>query len=157
MAGPCGGNSDWHSLWSSEECLEPSQNHGPEHWQLFWFDPCGALNAEEITAWRTAPWASDSKEPRGSGGAGRRHCRSGRAQKRSREQKQVTMATGSTSGQSGFGLGRKKKSPGLMDQIGQFFGGNKKKRSKVSINDEEMRPQNPCCSSADSDPEPKPP
>uniref|UniRef100_A0A3B3H9T1 Myelin basic protein n=1 Tax=Oryzias latipes TaxID=8090 RepID=A0A3B3H9T1_ORYLA len=43
------------------------------------------------------------------------------------------MATASTSGQSGFGLGRKKKSPGLMDQIGQFFGGNKKKRSKGSF------------------------
>lgn len=37
------------------------------------------------------------------------------------------MATASTSGQS-----RKKKNPGLMDQIGQFFGGDKKKRSKVS-------------------------
>jgi len=43
------------------------------------------------------------------------------------------MATASTSGQSGFGLGRKKKNPGLMDQISKFFGGEKKKRSKVSI------------------------
>lgn len=42
------------------------------------------------------------------------------------------MATASTSGQSSFGLGRKKKNPGLMDQIGLFFGGDKKKRSKVS-------------------------
>lgn len=25
------GGSDWHSHWSSEECLEPSQSHGP-HW-----------------------------------------------------------------------------------------------------------------------------
>ena len=44
------------------------------------------------------------------------------------------MATASTSGQSGFGLGRKKKeNPGLMDQISKFFGGDKKKRSKVGI------------------------
>lgn len=41
------------------------------------------------------------------------------------------MATASTSGQSAFGLGRKKKSPGLMDQISILFGGDKKKRSKV--------------------------
>nr|XP_046274121.1 myelin basic protein isoform X4 [Scatophagus argus] len=43
------------------------------------------------------------------------------------------MATASTSGQSTFGLGRKKKSPGLMDQISKFFGGDKKKRSKGSF------------------------
>ncbi|KAM4538849.1 uncharacterized protein mbpa isoform 1-T1 [Odontesthes bonariensis] len=41
------------------------------------------------------------------------------------------MATASTSGQSGFG--RKKKNPGLMDQISKFFGGEKKKRSKGSF------------------------
>lgn len=44
----------------------------------------------------------------------------------------IGMATASTSGQSAFGLGRKKKNPGLMDQIGKIFGGDKKKRSKVS-------------------------
>ncbi|KAJ8000296.1 hypothetical protein DPEC_G00203360 [Dallia pectoralis] len=38
------------------------------------------------------------------------------------------MATSSTSGQS-----RRKKAPGLMDQIGTFFGGDKKKRSKGSF------------------------
>ncbi|XP_034091857.1 myelin basic protein isoform X2 [Gymnodraco acuticeps] len=43
------------------------------------------------------------------------------------------MATASTSGQSSFGLGRKKKQPGLMDQITKFFGGDKKKRSKGSF------------------------
>ncbi|XP_006794464.1 myelin basic protein isoform X3 [Neolamprologus brichardi] len=43
------------------------------------------------------------------------------------------MATASTSGQSAFGLGRKKKNPGLIDQISKFFGGNKKKRSKGSF------------------------
>ncbi|KAM9383962.1 uncharacterized protein mbpa isoform 1-T1 [Pholidichthys leucotaenia] len=43
------------------------------------------------------------------------------------------MATASTSGQSTFGLGRKKKNPGLMDQISKFFGGDKKKRSKGSF------------------------
>ncbi|KAI5616665.1 myelin basic protein isoform X3 [Silurus asotus] len=37
------------------------------------------------------------------------------------------MATAGTSG-----LGRRKKAPGLMDQIGKFFGGDKKKRGKVS-------------------------
>ncbi|XP_076865955.1 myelin basic protein isoform X2 [Brachyhypopomus gauderio] len=43
------------------------------------------------------------------------------------------MATASTSGQSPFGLGRRKKSPGLLDQIGKFFGGDKKKRGKGSL------------------------
>ncbi|XP_062265729.1 myelin basic protein isoform X3 [Platichthys flesus] len=43
------------------------------------------------------------------------------------------MATASSSGQSAFGLGRKKKNPGLMDQISKFFGGDKKKRSKGSF------------------------
>ncbi len=42
------------------------------------------------------------------------------------------MATASTSGQSSFGLGRKKKSPGLVDRIGRFFGGDKKRKGKVS-------------------------
>ncbi len=42
------------------------------------------------------------------------------------------MATASTSGQSSFGLGRKKKSPGLLDQIGRFFGGDKKRKGKVN-------------------------
>ncbi|XP_019959958.1 myelin basic protein isoform X3 [Paralichthys olivaceus] len=44
-----------------------------------------------------------------------------------------SMATASSSGQSAFGLGRKKKNPGLMDQISKFFGGDKKKRSKGSF------------------------
>ncbi|KAG1948767.1 Golli-Mbp [Pimephales promelas] len=43
------------------------------------------------------------------------------------------MATASTSGQSPFGLGRKKKAPGLLDQIGRFFGGDKKKKGKGSF------------------------
>ncbi|XP_062385588.1 myelin basic protein isoform X2 [Sardina pilchardus] len=43
------------------------------------------------------------------------------------------MATASTSGQSAFGLGRKKKAPGLLDQIGKFFGIDKKKRGKGSF------------------------
>uniref|UniRef100_A0A3Q4BH47 Myelin basic protein n=1 Tax=Mola mola TaxID=94237 RepID=A0A3Q4BH47_MOLML len=43
------------------------------------------------------------------------------------------MATASTSGQGSYGLGRKKRNPGLMDQIGRFFGGDKKKRSKGSF------------------------
>lgn len=47
------------------------------------------------------------------------------------DQRSTGMATASTSGQSAFGLGRKKKSPGLMDQISTLFGGDKKKRSKV--------------------------
>ncbi|XP_012707021.1 myelin basic protein isoform X1 [Fundulus heteroclitus] len=41
------------------------------------------------------------------------------------------MATASTSGQSSHG--KKKKSPGLMDQLSKFFGGEKKKRSKGSF------------------------
>ncbi|XP_065144868.1 myelin basic protein isoform X5 [Paramisgurnus dabryanus] len=40
------------------------------------------------------------------------------------------MATASTSGQSPFGLGRKKRAPGLLDQIGRFFGGDKKRKGK---------------------------
>ncbi|XP_012673693.1 myelin basic protein isoform X2 [Clupea harengus] len=43
------------------------------------------------------------------------------------------MATASTSGQSAFGLGRRKKAPGLLDQIGSFFGIDKKKRGKGSF------------------------
>ncbi|KAA0710230.1 hypothetical protein E1301_Tti016910 [Triplophysa tibetana] len=43
------------------------------------------------------------------------------------------MATASTSGQSTFGLGRKKKAPGILDQIGNFFGGDKKRKGKGSF------------------------
>ncbi|XP_020361313.1 myelin basic protein isoform X2 [Oncorhynchus tshawytscha] len=43
------------------------------------------------------------------------------------------MATASTSGQSSFGLSRRKKAPGLMDQISTFFGGDKNKRGKGSF------------------------
>uniref|UniRef100_A0A8C1EHT3 Myelin basic protein n=1 Tax=Cyprinus carpio carpio TaxID=630221 RepID=A0A8C1EHT3_CYPCA len=43
------------------------------------------------------------------------------------------MATSSTSGQSTFGLGRKKRAPGLRDQIGRFFGGDKKRKGKGSF------------------------
>lgn len=41
------------------------------------------------------------------------------------------MASASSSAQAAFGLGRRKKSPGLLDQIGKFFGGDKKRKSKV--------------------------
>uniref|UniRef100_A0AAV2K360 Myelin basic protein n=1 Tax=Knipowitschia caucasica TaxID=637954 RepID=A0AAV2K360_KNICA len=44
-----------------------------------------------------------------------------------------TMASGSGPSHSAFGLGRKKKSPGLMDQISKIFAGDKKKRSKGSF------------------------
>nr|XP_002665607.1 myelin basic protein isoform X6 [Danio rerio] len=40
------------------------------------------------------------------------------------------MATASTSGQNPFGLGRKKKAPGVLDQISRFFGGDKKRKGK---------------------------
>ncbi|XP_029513811.1 myelin basic protein isoform X2 [Oncorhynchus nerka] len=43
------------------------------------------------------------------------------------------MATASTSGQSSFGLSRRKKAPGLMDQISTFFGGDKHKKGKGSF------------------------
>ncbi|XP_051520415.1 myelin basic protein-like isoform X2 [Myxocyprinus asiaticus] len=43
------------------------------------------------------------------------------------------MATASTSGQSAFGLGRKKRAPGLLDKIGRFFGGDKKRKGKGSF------------------------
>uniref|UniRef100_A0A674CTE4 Myelin basic protein n=1 Tax=Salmo trutta TaxID=8032 RepID=A0A674CTE4_SALTR len=43
------------------------------------------------------------------------------------------MTTASSSGQSSFGLSRRKKAPGLMDQISTFFGGDKKKGSKGSF------------------------
>lgn len=41
------------------------------------------------------------------------------------------MASTSGSGQAAFGLGRRKKNPGLLDQIGKFFGGDKKRKGKV--------------------------
>ncbi|PWA32373.1 hypothetical protein CCH79_00012058 [Gambusia affinis] len=40
------------------------------------------------------------------------------------------MASASSSAQAAFGLGRKKKNPGLLDQIGKFFGGDKKRKGK---------------------------
>ncbi|KAI4893819.1 hypothetical protein NFI96_014916 [Prochilodus magdalenae] len=43
------------------------------------------------------------------------------------------MASGSSSGQSGFRLGRSKKNPGVLDQIGKFFGGDKKRKGKGSF------------------------
>nr|XP_021323987.1 myelin basic protein isoform X2 [Danio rerio] len=43
------------------------------------------------------------------------------------------MATASTSGQNPFGLGRKKKAPGVLDQISRFFGGDKKRKGKGSF------------------------
>lgn len=43
----------------------------------------------------------------------------------------TTMASASSSAQAAFGLGRRKKNPGLLDQIGKFFGGDKKRKGKV--------------------------
>ncbi|TWW79583.1 hypothetical protein D4764_10G0006130 [Takifugu flavidus] len=43
------------------------------------------------------------------------------------------MASTSGSGQAAFGLGRRKKNPGLLDQIGKFFGGDKKRKGKVLV------------------------
>uniref|UniRef100_A0AAY4CAJ5 Myelin basic protein n=1 Tax=Denticeps clupeoides TaxID=299321 RepID=A0AAY4CAJ5_9TELE len=43
------------------------------------------------------------------------------------------MASTSTSGQSPFGFGRKKKAPGLLDQIGKFFGVDRRRRGKGSF------------------------
>ncbi|KAM4580303.1 myelin basic protein-like isoform 3-T3 [Odontesthes bonariensis] len=43
------------------------------------------------------------------------------------------MASASSSAQAAFGLGRRKKSPGLLDQIGNFFGGDKKRKGKGSF------------------------
>lgn len=43
------------------------------------------------------------------------------------------MASASSSAQAAFGLGRRKKNPGLLDQIGKFFGGDKKRKSKVRM------------------------
>ncbi|XP_035601475.1 myelin basic protein-like isoform X2 [Oncorhynchus keta] len=51
------------------------------------------------------------------------------------------MATASSSGLSS--LGRKKKSPGLMDQIGNFFGGDKKRKSKGSFRGLSSSPARP--------------
>ncbi|CAB1321207.1 unnamed protein product [Coregonus sp. 'balchen'] len=51
------------------------------------------------------------------------------------------MATASTSGQSSFGLSRRKKAPGLMDQISMFFGGDKKKRGKGSFRGQATSPK----------------
>ncbi|XP_068616606.1 myelin basic protein-like isoform X2 [Brachionichthys hirsutus] len=43
------------------------------------------------------------------------------------------MASASSSAQAAFGMGRRKKNPGLLDQIGNFFGGDKKRKSKGSF------------------------
>ncbi|XP_061572307.1 myelin basic protein b isoform X5 [Cololabis saira] len=43
------------------------------------------------------------------------------------------MASSSSSAQAAFGLGRRKKAPGLLDQIGKFFGGDKKRKGKGSF------------------------
>ncbi|XP_077383282.1 myelin basic protein b isoform X4 [Festucalex cinctus] len=43
------------------------------------------------------------------------------------------MASASSSAQAAFGLGRRKKNPGVLDQIGKFFGADKKKKSKGSF------------------------
>ncbi|KAM9439804.1 myelin basic protein b isoform 2-T2 [Clarias gariepinus] len=43
------------------------------------------------------------------------------------------MASSGSAGQSGFRLGRAKKTPGVMDQIGKIFGGDKKRKSKGSF------------------------
>ncbi|KAM6910213.1 myelin basic protein b isoform 1-T1 [Xenentodon cancila] len=43
------------------------------------------------------------------------------------------MASSSSSAQAAFGLGRRKKNPGLLDQIGKFFGGDKKRKGKGSF------------------------
>ncbi|XP_072304251.1 myelin basic protein isoform X4 [Eucyclogobius newberryi] len=51
------------------------------------------------------------------------------------------MASSSGSGHSAFGLGRKKKGPGLMDQISKIFAGDKKKRSKGSFRSHAASPQ----------------
>ncbi|XP_066530445.1 myelin basic protein [Hoplias malabaricus] len=59
------------------------------------------------------------------------------------------MATASTSGQSPFGLGRRKRAPGILDQIGKFFGGDKKKRGKGSFRGHlSSSPQRPLHSSS---------
>ncbi|KAL6467426.1 hypothetical protein MHYP_G00231030 [Metynnis hypsauchen] len=47
--------------------------------------------------------------------------------------KEPDMASGGSSGQSGFRLGRSKKNPGVLDQIGKFFGGDKKRKGKGSF------------------------
>ncbi|XP_077454556.1 myelin basic protein b isoform X1 [Stigmatopora argus] len=43
------------------------------------------------------------------------------------------MASASSAAQATFGLGRRKKNPSVLDQIGKFFGGDKKKKSKGSF------------------------
>ncbi|XP_074540467.1 myelin basic protein-like isoform X4 [Halichoeres trimaculatus] len=43
------------------------------------------------------------------------------------------MASASSSAQAAFGLGRRKKNPSVLDQIGKFFGGDKKRKSKGSF------------------------
>lgn len=50
----------------------------------------------------------------------------------------LRMASASSS-QSTFRLGRSKKSPTVMDQIGKFFGGEKKKKGKVRIEQASQR------------------
>ncbi|XP_030639175.1 myelin basic protein b [Chanos chanos] len=59
------------------------------------------------------------------------------------------MASAGTSGQTAFGLGRKKKNPGVLDQIGKFFGGDKKRKGKGSFRGAlSTSPQRPAHASA---------
>lgn len=55
------------------------------------------------------------------------------------------MASASSSAQAAFGLGRRKKNPGLLDQIGKFFGGDKKRKSKVRREGREPSSQSAVC------------
>lgn len=128
------GGSDWHNHWRSKECLEPCQRHRPSSC------PMVPRDWQDDTFKGVSKWQKSYKPHRRSSRAGCWRC--GRTWKRTTEETErgqphpssatTSMATASTSGQSSFGLGRKKKNPGLMDQISTFFGGDKKKRSKVN-------------------------
>ncbi|XP_027892176.1 myelin basic protein-like isoform X1 [Xiphophorus couchianus] len=124
MAGPV-----WRAAATDTECLDRSQNQ----------DQARCLRPHRPHPPRGAPGPSDGPprprqmdrtHPEGEAELGVGSVGSGSEPEPSAAD---IMATASTSGQSSFGLGKKKKSPGLMDQLSKLFGGEKKKRSKGSF------------------------
>lgn len=118
--------------WRAEECLAPSQR-APRTPSPCPMMPRGGEDDTFKDGLRT--WEGTRAEEPSEARTGRRPptppARRHSEVDPTQDQRSTGMATASTSGQSAFGLGRKKKSPGLMDQISTLFGGDKKKRSKV--------------------------
>ncbi|XP_005811840.2 myelin basic protein-like isoform X4 [Xiphophorus maculatus] len=124
MAGPV-----WRAAATDTECLDRSQNQNQARC-LRPHRPHPPRGAPGPSDGPPRPRQSDRTHPEGEAELGVGSVGSGSEPEPSAAD---IMATASTSGQSSFGLGKKKKSPGLMDQLSKLFGGEKKKRSKGSF------------------------